>query len=195
MREGLIKFEVFTERHWGWLAVGAFWVALITSVFLTGCIQSPTAKLVPMEPQEPDSIAWAGPATLNAQKADGTLVGGIVEMEEYWAYDDPCGLIMILRHGCDGTVTFQLKLANDSTDRIVYAFTPAYGTFGLYKGQRGVYLWHKIPVQRLQECKQRQAINGSYCNYDIVDAFQSDFDVLPLADSARVAAIRKAVGK
>jgi len=186
---------VFTERHWGWLAVGAFWVALIASSLLAGCINSPTAKLVPMPPQEPDSIAWAGPAKQNAERAKGMLVGRIKEMEEYWLYDDPCGLIMILRHGCDGTVTYQLKLANDSTERIVYAFTPAYGTFSLFKGEDAVYLWHRVVAFKYQKCREQQGMNGSWCDYDIVDAFQSDFDVLPIADSARVAAIRKAVGK
>src|SRR5690242_11118157 len=158
------------------------------------CVKSPSPELVPMvEPKEPTAVEWQGPAKLSVQSADGSLVGEIKEMSEYWLYDDPCGLIMILRHGCDGTSTYQIKIANDSTNHWVYAFTPSYGTFGLHVGLKAVYLWHGIVAYRYQECRDRQAMTSAYCNYDRVDAFQSDFDVLPVADSAKVDSLRKAI--
>ena len=162
-------------------------LALALLIVLGACINSPTAKLVPMEPVEPTTAQWPA-AALSIQHADGLLIGYIEEMEEYWAYDDPCGLIMILRHGCDGTVTYQIHLVNATDDHWVYAFTPAYGTFGLYRGEKAVFLWHKSVVYRYQECKEHQGMGG-YCNYDIVDAFQSDFDVLPVVDSTKVDSI------
>lgn len=162
-------------------------LALALLVLIGACINSPTAKLVPMEPVEPNTVEWPA-ATLNIQHADGLLVGRIEKMKEYWEYDDPCGLIMILRHGCDGTVTFQIHLVNDLQDRWVYAFTPAYGTFGLYVGEKAIFLWHRVVAYRYQECHEHQGMGG-FCTYDLVDAFQSNFDVLPIVDSVKVDSI------
>ena len=161
-------------------------LAIVT--LLWACINSPAPRLVPMPPQEPNSVGWTEVAK-RLTTADGVMVGTIRKIEADWAYDDPCGLVMILRHGCDGTVTYKLHIANDLHEKWLWAFTPAYGTFGLFVGERAVFIWHNTLTYRYQQCRQSQAITSSYCEYDFLDALTSDLDVLPPEDSARVTAL------
>lgn len=162
-------------------------VSLAAAVFWTACINSPMPRLVPMLPQEPDSLGWVAAAERIAQ-ADGYITGRIIKLEEDWTYDDPCGLITIVRHGCDGTVTYKLHVENAERDKWLWAFTPAYGMFGLFVGERAVFVWRRTLAYRYQECKQHQGMSG-YCGYDMLDALTGDLDVLPPTDSARVAAL------
>lgn len=155
-----------------------------------GCINSPTPTLVPMPPREPTALEWPAAAE-NAQQADGVFVAKIVEMKPDWTYDDPCGLVAIALKKCDGTVAYRVKLANGERSHYVWAFTPAYGVFGLYVGEEATYLWHRTVAYKYSKCRQQQAVAASYCDYDLLDAFQSDFDVLPIADSAVVANLRR----
>jgi hypothetical protein len=171
-----------------WGSLRTLW-ATVAALALVGCIPSPTPKLVPSEPREPALVEWPAVA-LNAQQADGVLVGQVAEMQEDWTYDDPCRLLTILTHGCDGTVTYRVKLSNWQTDHYVWAFTPAYGVFGLHVGEKATYLWHHIVAYQFQKCSEQQAMSSAACPYDVLDAFQSDYDVLPVADSAVVDSIR-----
>src|SRR6266850_8311022 len=121
--------------------------ALVLMIILGACINSPTPKLIPVFTQEPDSMGWIE-ATRRISEADGFIIGKITKLEEDWTYDDPCGLIMILRHGCDGTVTYKLHIENDLRDKWLWTFSPAYGTFGLFVGERAVFVWRKTLAYR-----------------------------------------------
>src|SRR2546429_145746 len=157
-----------------------------------GCVfNSPTPKLVPMDPREPTAFEWSTEAAQNAQHADGTFVATITEIQEDWTYDDPCGILSTALHHCEGTISYRVTLNDGTTKQYVYAFVHPYGEFGLHVGERAVYLWHRMPVYKYGKCRQQQAVSSAYCDYDILDTFQSDFDVLPVADSTRVASLRQ----
>ncbi|SRR6266550_178259 len=150
-----------------------------------GAIKGPAPRLVPMEPREPVSYEWVE-AGQNVVQADGTMVASIAKIEEDWLYDDPCGILASALHKCEGTITYRVTLKNATDERYVYAFVHPYSDFGLHVGERAVYLWHRQPVRKYQKCKAQQAVTSAYCDYDILDTFQSDYDVLPVSDSARV---------
>ncbi len=162
----------------------------LLALILSGCVfKGATPKLVPSEPKEPTAYEWPE-AALNAQHADGTFVAAITEMQEDWQYDDPCGILATALNRCVATITYRVKLENGTANRYVYAFAHPYAEFGLHVGERAVYLWHRLPVYKYAKCKAQQAMTSAYCDYDILDTFESDYDVLPVADSARVADLR-----
>jgi len=138
-----------------------------------------------MPPQEPDSIGWLMAADRIAQ-ADGVIVGEIHTLEEDWQYDDPCGMVKIALHQCDGTVTYRLHVVNPERDKWLWTFVLAYGTFGLYVGESAVFVYRQMVIDRLQECRERAGMYSASCSYDLLDVLTSDLDVLPVADSARV---------
>lgn len=175
-----------------WGVLGTLWgtVVALSLLSLAACFVGPTPQLIPMPPHEPTALEWKAAAE-NVARADGILVGSIAEIVADWQYDDPCGAFAAALHKCDGTVTYRVKLENAQTHHYVWAFTPSTGAFGLFEGEQAIFLWHKTVAYRFATCKSQQALTSAYCNYDVLDAFQSDFDVLPAADSARVAAIRQ----
>jgi len=128
---------------------------------------------------------------LNTQKADGTTVAVITKIDEDWQYDDPCGILATALHRCEGTVTYRVTLQDWQTHtHYVWAFVSPYGDFGLHVGERAVFLWHKTVAYQYNKCRSQQAVSSAYCSYDLLNAFQSDYDVLPIADSAKVDSIR-----
>jgi len=158
---------------------------LLLLVLLIGCINSPTPKLVPMLPVEPDSIGWLSARERIAQ-ADGVIVGKIKEIKEDWLYDDPCGFVRIVQHQCDGTVTYRLDVVNEQRSKWLWTFAHAYGTFGLFAGEEAIFVWKRLPIDRLKECRERAAMYSGSCSYDLLDVLTSDLDVLPVSDSAKV---------
>lgn len=149
---------------------------------MLACINSPTPKLVPMPPKEPTAEQWPA-VEQRVARADGVYVGTIAKIDEDWLYDDICGVVAIAMHKCDGTVTYRLTIAPQDT--YLWAFVPAYGTFGLFVGESAVWVWRRDVAYRYQECRQHAGMSG-YCGYDILPMLTSDLDVLPAADSARV---------
>ena len=157
--------------------------------FFAGCIPSPTPKLVPIPPQEPDSAGWIE-AAKRIQEADGLMVAKITELSEDWQYDDPCGIVAIALHRCEGTVTYKLHIENAADDHWLWTFALAYGTFGLFKGEEAVFIWRQLPIKKLKECKEYAAMSSAYCGYDILDVLTSNLDVLPVVDSLKVDSLR-----
>lgn len=158
---------------------------VVSFLILSACIPSPKPQLVPLDPVEPSAIQWQTEMPSLLAKADGVIVGKITSLEEDWVYDDPCGLIMILRKACDGTATFKVHIENTVHDKWLWAFTPTYGSFGLFVGEQAVFIWNTVVAYRYFECRARQGMGG-YCNYDMLPALTSDLNVLPLVDSSRV---------
>jgi len=153
---------------------------------LTACIASPRPTLAPQPAREPTAAEWAAVLPGRIAAANGYIVGRIASLDEDWQYDDPCGILHIVAHLCDGTVTYRVRVDAAGASKLLWAFTPAYGAFGLYKGEAAVCVWTNRVVWRYQECRQRAAIEGQ-CPYDAgVPTLTSDLDVLPVADSARV---------
>jgi len=197
------------------------WLAVVGLALVAGCIKSPTPTLVPIPAQEPqmrtqvskpypcrragvDYEACADTthtdewkiATERIKSADGIILGTIAKLDEDWTYDDPCGLVTILMKNCNGTVTYSLKVKSDSSEQWLWTFVLAYGTFGLWRGQPAIFVWHDLYIPRLFECKQRLAGGaGGMCAVDKLQTLTSDLDVLPLADSTRVDSIFASVGK
>lgn len=161
------------------------WLLLLLCM---GCVNGPTPKLVPLVPQEPTPIQWDSVMPHLLATADGVIVGTITKIESDWLYDDPCRLIAALLKRCDGTVTYRLHIENDLTDQWLWAFTPSTGTFGLFRGERAVFVWSKYFAWRFGECAQHSGLTA-YCAGDWLPSLTEDLDVLPVADSARVAAL------
>ena len=149
---------------------------------------NPAPELVPVPPQEPTDIQWAKVLPDRIAKADGVSVATIAKMEADWTYDDPCGIIAQIAHRCDGTVTYRLRLEPGS--QYVWAFTPAYGSFGLFEGERAIFIWRKVAAYRYKSCREQQGLTRAACMADVIPALTDDLDVLPLADSSRVATLR-----
>lgn len=175
-------------KHPAWyLAALAALAATVVASFCA-CVPSPVPNLVPVPPQEPTEIQWTAVLPERIAQADGVAVATIAKMEADWTYDDPCGILTIIMHGCIGTVTYRVHL--QPVDKYVWVFTPAYGSFGLFEGERAVFVWHKIAAYRYKQCKEQQGMTSADCMADVIPALTDDLDVLPLADSARVATLR-----
>jgi len=121
-------------------------------------------------------------------RADGIAVATITKLDEDWLYDDPCGIIMSATHQCNGTVTYRVHLM--PIDKDIWAFTPIYGDFGLFPGERAVFIWDKVYTYEYGICRAKQGMTSTYCPEDQLPALTSDLDVLPVADSARVDSLR-----
>ena|SRR5204862_620132 len=163
-------------------------------VLIAACIPSPTPKLVPIPPQEPDSIGWHLAQERIAQ-ADGVLVGKIVKLEEDWDYDNACGLLAIIMHRCDGTTTYRLLVRNEFEDKWLWTWAKSYGTFGLFTDESAVFIWSKVYAYKYKTCREQQAITSNYCVGDYLPTLTNDLDVLPVADSAKVDSIFHRVPK
>ena len=157
-------------------------------LLLTSCIPDPAPELIPVPPQEPTPIQWARLMPERIAQADGVMVGTIDKLEQDWTYDDICGIVQKMVHRCEGTVTYRLHI--QPADKYLWTFTSPNGSFGLFIGERAVFIWRKTVAFQYQKCRQQQGMSSSTCPADVIPALTDDLDVLPVSDSARVDSIR-----
>ena len=164
-------------------------VATVTGILLLiSCLPDPTPELVPVPPQEPTALQWARVMPERITQADGTSVATIDKLEQDWLYDDICGIVQKMVHRCEGTVTYRLHLM--PIDKTLWTFTSPNGRFGLYVGERAVFVWRKVVAFEYKKCREQEGMTSTTCPADVVPALTDDLDVLPVSDSARVDSIR-----
>jgi len=166
------------------------WLRRTTSLLalaLAACLPSVGPSLRPIDPVEPSPLQWERVMPRLVADADGVTVATITKIEDDWTYDAHCGIISQVMHRCgDLSTTEKLTL---NTGQQLWTWT--YGDFGLHKGERALFVWHYVLAARIFECQEHGAMTSQGCMSDRLPSLTEDLDVLPVADSARVAELRR----
>lgn len=113
--------------------------------------------------------------------ADLVVTATLAKTERDWRYEEPCGILRSILHGCsDIPKAYQATLRRGTRTWPVFYFKigdlphPAVG-------DSAVWLLRQDAVYHLMECAQRRGLTSAYCNYDYAYVIESDDDVLPAA--------------
>ncbi len=156
------------------LARGAMLVLLLAG---TGCLHSHKAALA----RVPLVATGERPLAQRLAGADLVVTATLAKTERDWLYEEPCGVLRSLMHGCaDIPKAYQATLRRGAQTWPVFYFKlgdlphPAVG-------DSAVWLLRQGAVFRLMECAQRRGVTSAYCSYDVAYVVESDDDVLPAA--------------
>ncbi|PYO42224.1 MAG: hypothetical protein DMD33_11215 [Gemmatimonadetes bacterium] len=141
------------------------------------CVHSHKAAIerVPLVP------AGERPLALRLAGADLVVPATLAKTERDWRYEEPCGILRSIMHGCsDIPKAYQATLRRGTRTWPVFYFKigdlphPAVG-------DSAVWLLRQDAVYHLMECAQRHGLTSSYCSYEVAYVVESDDDVLPAA--------------
>ena len=124
--------------------------------------------------------------TTRVAQARSWVVGTVRHVTEWWEFDSHCGLFAQAQNACTGTQAYRIDLVDGSR---FFAFVPHGQWLPFAEGDTALFILQRRVVFRLQKCNEQQGAAGSaYCDYYLEDVLVSNYDLLPPADSARVAA-------
>ena len=176
-----------TRRLYCWTCGTMFGLLLAGAA----CVHSHKAAIerVPLVP------AGERPLALRLAGADLVVPATLAKTERDWRYEEPCGILRSIMHGCsDIPKAYQATLRRGTRTWPVFYFKigdlphPAVG-------DSAVWLLRQDAVYHLMECAQRHGLTSSYCSYEVAYVVESDDDVLPAATWQEVSELLRSLGQ
>ena len=133
--------------------------------------------------------------------ADRVVAGQLLEVEEALEYE-PLGSIRLGLGGAKAVVplAYNAKIRVDSTlwggsgATVWFTFFAPQGAGIPQPGRHAVWVLHRRALWRLKQCSEQQSLTSAACPYDVGLALDSDDDIRPPEEWARLRTLARTLG-